>query len=132
MRFLVIFFSETSLLPSLLCSASLEVLEGLGVNMASRPPFIMASGLFLALSFACVSAMTPSNGVEFLFPTQGATLHYNDYVQVQYTSEFSAPFLYTFCRAASGSVSRKFSSSIESLLDTGTAKWEPYDAHTSW
>lgn len=78
--------------------------------MASRRPYAMVSGLFLA-SFLCASvcAMTPSNGVEFLFPTQGATLHYNDYVQVQYTSEFDGPWLYTFCRTASGSVSRKFS-----------------------
>lgn len=75
--------------------------------MASHLPHFMASALFLASLMAPVSAATPSNGVEFLFPTQGATLHYNDYVQVQYTSEFEAPWLYTFCRAASGSVSRK-------------------------
>lgn len=79
------------------------------MKMASRRPCAMASGLFLASFFASVCGMTPSNGVEFLFPTQGATLHYNDYVQVQYTSEFDAPWLYTFCRTASGSVSRKFS-----------------------
>lgn len=83
--------------------------------MASRPPYIMASVLLLASFSACVSAMTPTNGVEILFPTQGATLHYNDYVQVQYTSEFSDPWLYTFCRAASGSVSRKFSLSLATL-----------------
>ncbi|KAJ0123158.1 cytochrome-1 [Diaporthe amygdali] len=82
----------------------------------------MASGLFLALFFACVSAMTPSNGVEFLFPTQGATLHYNDYVQVQYTSEFSAPFLYTFCRAASGSVSQKQSQGVGGYNSTALLK----------
>lgn len=85
------------------------------MKMASRRPYLMASGLFLASFFASVPAMTPSNGVEFLFPTQGATLHYNDYVQVEYTSEFSAPWLYTFCRAASGSVSRRSSLSMASL-----------------
>lgn len=83
--------------------------------MASRLPRLMVFGLLLASFFARVSAMTPSNGVEFLFPTQGATLHYNDYVQVQYTSEFSEPWLYTFCRAASGSVSRKFGLSLASF-----------------
>lgn len=83
--------------------------------MASRLPRLMVSGLLLASFFARASAMTPSNGVEFLFPTQGATLHYNDYVQVQYTSEFSEPWLYTFCRAASGSVSRKSSLSLASF-----------------
>ena len=80
--------------------------------MASRPPYIMVSIHLLASIFARVSAMIPTNGVEFLFPTQGATLHYNDYVQVQYTSEFSDPWLYTFCRAASGSVSRESSLSL--------------------
>lgn len=50
-------------------------------------------------------AMTMTNGVEFLFPTQGATLHYNDYVQVQYISNFTDPWLFTFCEEADGSVS---------------------------
>lgn len=85
------------------------------MRMASRLLHAMLSGLLLASLFARVSGMTPSNGVEFLFPTQGATLHYNDYVQVQYTSEFSEPWLYTFCRTASGSVSRKSSLSLASL-----------------
>jgi hypothetical protein len=76
--------------------------------MASHLPYAMASVLFLSALIAPVSAATPSNGFEFLFPTQGATLHYNDYVAVQYTSEFDAPYLYTFCREATGSVSRKF------------------------
>lgn len=80
------------------------------MKMASRRPYAVVAALFLASFIASVCAMTPSNGVEFLFPTQGATLHYNDYVQVQYTSQFDAPWLYTFCRTASGSVSRKFSS----------------------
>lgn len=90
--------------------------------MASRRPYVVVAGLFLASFIASVCAMTPSNGVEFLFPTQGATLHYNDYVQVQYTSQFDAPWLYTFCKTASGSVSRKFSSYQRHLdrLEMGT------------
>lgn len=85
------------------------------MEMASRVPYAMLSGLLLASLFAGISGMTPSNGVEFLFPTQGATLHYNDYVQVQYTSEFSEPWLYTFCRTASGSVSRESSLSLATI-----------------
>lgn len=85
------------------------------MKMASRLLHAMLSGVLLASLFARVSGMTPSNGVEFLFPTQGATLHYNDYVQVQYISEFSEPWLYTFCRTASGSVSRKSSLPLASL-----------------
>lgn len=95
------------MLPSSLHSIQVVDLGESAVTMASHLPNALASVLFLASLIASVSAATPSNGVEFLFPTQGATLHYNDYVQVQYTSEFEAPWLYTFCRAASGSVSRK-------------------------
>jgi hypothetical protein len=90
----------------------------------------MASGLFLASLITSVSAATPSNGVEFLFPTQGATLHYNDYVEVEYTSEFEAPWLYTFCRAASGSVSREsvFSKATLRSLQVEIGAWEMMDA----
>ncbi|KAG8166613.1 hypothetical protein KVR01_002302 [Diaporthe batatas] len=90
--------------------------------MASHLPYLMASALFLASLIASVSAATPSNGVEFLFPTQGATLHYNDYVQVQYTSEFEAPYLYTFCRAASGSVSQKQTQGVGGFNSTALIK----------
>lgn len=61
----------------------------------------------LASLFAGVHSMTPTNGVEFLFPTQGTALHYNDYVQVQYTSNFSAPWLYTFCLDGDSNVGRE-------------------------
>lgn len=111
----MIFVTFVSFSSSSACSVQVVESKELAVKMASRRPYVKVSGLLLASLFACVSAMTPSNGVEFLFPTQGATLHYNDYVQVQYTSEFSAPWLYTFCRAASGSVSRKSNLSLASL-----------------
>ncbi|KAH8757539.1 hypothetical protein F5883DRAFT_567376 [Diaporthe sp. PMI_573] len=90
--------------------------------MASTLPYGMASGLFLASLITSVSAATPSNGVEFLFPTQGATLHYNDYVEVEYTSEFEAPWLYTFCRAASGSVSQKQTQGVAGYNSTALIK----------
>ncbi|POS74990.1 cytochrome-1 [Diaporthe helianthi] len=91
--------------------------------MASHLPHVMASALFLAASLiGSVSAATPTNGVEFLFPTQGITFHHNDYVQVQYTSEFEAPWLYTFCRAASGSVSQKQDQGVGGYNSTALIK----------
>ncbi|ROW13781.1 hypothetical protein VPNG_03507 [Cytospora leucostoma] len=70
--------------------------------MPSHPPTVPLLLILLALSATPAPAMTPTNGVQFLFPTQGAALHYDDYVQVQYTSNFSAPWLFTFCEAADG------------------------------
>lgn len=118
------------ILTSSLYSIQVVDLGESAVTMALHLPYTMASGLFLASLIASVSAATPSNGVEFLFPTQGATLHYNDYVEVQYISEFEAPWLYTFCRAASGSVSRKsiFSKSIFDRFQAGIGAWETIGA----
>lgn len=67
--------------------------------------------------------MTPTNGVQFLFPTQGTTLHYNDNVQVQYTSGFADdPWLVAFCLSADGHVGKKASQSVGGGNNTATVK----------
>jgi hypothetical protein len=38
-----------------------------------------------------------TNGVTWLFPTTDQILHYEDTVNVTWTSHFSSPLLYTFC-----------------------------------
>ncbi|PQE32677.1 transmembrane alpha-helix domain-containing protein [Rutstroemia sp. NJR-2017a WRK4] len=40
-------------------------------------------------------------GVEFLYPTEGLTLHYMDIVNVTYTSGFPSPQMWVFCSNAS-------------------------------
>ncbi|KUI73459.1 hypothetical protein VM1G_08835 [Cytospora mali] len=79
---------------------------------------VLLLGLFSALS----TAMTPSNGVQFLFPTQGAALHYNDYVEVQYISNFTAPWLIAFCLDADGHVGTKQSQGVGGFNNTATVK----------
>lgn len=79
--------------------------------MAARPPRAAGPlGLWTTL-LLCMStvksASVESNGVQFLYPTKGVTLHYNDYVQVQWTSNFSDPWLFTFCSNSDNDVSRK-------------------------
>ncbi|PQE03087.1 transmembrane alpha-helix domain-containing protein [Rutstroemia sp. NJR-2017a BVV2] len=46
-------------------------------------------------------AADSTNGVEFLYPTEGLTLHYMDIVNVTYTSGFSSPQMWVFCSNAS-------------------------------
>ncbi|KUI52544.1 hypothetical protein VP1G_10471 [Cytospora mali] len=79
---------------------------------------ILLLGLFSALS----TAMTPSNGVQFLFPTHGAELHYNDYVEVQYISNFTAPWLFAFCNDVDGHISPKQSQGVGGFNNTATVK----------
>ncbi|ROW10295.1 hypothetical protein VMCG_02101 [Cytospora schulzeri] len=66
--------------------------------------------------------MTPTNGVEFLFPTKGTTLHYNDYVQVQYISNFSDPWLVAYCIGADDHIGPKASQSVGGYNNTATVK----------
>ncbi|PQE18184.1 cytochrome-1 protein [Rutstroemia sp. NJR-2017a BBW] len=46
-------------------------------------------------------AADSTNGVEFLYPTEGLTLHYMDIVNVTYTSGFPSPQMWVFCSNAS-------------------------------
>lgn len=46
--------------------------------------------LWVSLSFA-------QNGVTFLYPTKGLEFYYLDTVNVTWTSNFTTPFLFTFC-----------------------------------
>lgn len=85
------------------------VLECSGLLAATKGMASHSLGLGATLlSLVSTSlSMQPTNGVQFLFPTQGVTLHYNDYVQVQYTSDFTDPWLFTFCESADGDVGRE-------------------------
>lgn len=44
------------------------------------------------------------NGVTFLYPAGGEMFYYLDTVNVTYTSSFSEPYLFTFCRKADDSI----------------------------
>lgn len=90
------------LLPAFLVAAAVLMVTMLASRFCGLPT--LGALPILALLFASVSSMTETNGVLFLFPTQGVTLHYNDYVQVQYISNFTDPWLFTFCRDADGNV----------------------------
>lgn len=87
----------------------------------THPPTPVAL-LLLGVFSAICGAMTPTNGVQFLFPTAGTTLHYNDNVQVQYTSNFSDPWLFAFCLSADGNVGQKSSESVGGYNNTATVK----------
>lgn len=78
--------------------------------------------LLLGLFSAICGAVTTTNSVQFLFPTNGTTLHYNDYVQVQYISEFSDPWLVAFCSSADGHIDKKGSQSVGGYNNTATVK----------
>lgn len=68
---------------------------------------MLSFGLSIAVFASLFAGIHSENGVEFLFPTQGTTLHYNDYVQVQYTSSFSAPWLFTWCMDGDRNIHRE-------------------------
>lgn len=68
---------------------------------------------------SAIYASTTTNGVEFLFPTLNVTLHYGDYVQVQYISNFSDPWLFAFCLAADGSIPGKWKLTLEEVGSRG-------------
>ncbi|KAH8678275.1 hypothetical protein BX600DRAFT_493572 [Xylariales sp. PMI_506] len=53
--------------------------------------------LFIVNLLMSLGVFAASNGVTFLFPTEGLTLYYLDTINVTYESDFSAPNLYTFC-----------------------------------
>ncbi|KAI1497860.1 hypothetical protein F5X99DRAFT_351216 [Biscogniauxia marginata] len=62
--------------------------------MKARPfPVRAVWGLWLV----CRTIAENTNGVTWQYPTEGLTFYYLDTVQVTYTSNFSGPFLYTFC-----------------------------------
>lgn len=83
-------------------------------------------GLILILFWAfpsAIYAVITNNGAEFVFPTENDTLHYNDFVQVQYTSNFTDPWLYAFCSAADGTVLGKLAALMFDMKTYHTWAW---------
>lgn len=93
-------------------------------HSSHHPSMFTTTTSFLLVPILTVgcAASTPFNGVKFLFPTQGVTLHYNDYVEVQYTSGFSKPWLFAFCNASDGTISEKPSRAVGGLNNTATVR----------
>lgn len=73
--------------------------------------------LLLGLLSTVYTQVSP-DGPEFLFPADSITLHYNDWLEVQYISNFSTPWMGGFCHTADGSFSIKFSQAVGSFNNT--------------
>lgn len=62
---------------------------------------------FLACIFQAWSA-SADDSLRFLYPLGGLTFYYMNTLVVQYESNYSSPYLYTWCRLNGGGVTRRF------------------------
>ncbi|ROV95977.1 hypothetical protein VMCG_07976 [Cytospora schulzeri] len=77
--------------------------------------------LFLFLFSPAYTLDLSPDGTGFIFPTEGLTLHYNDYVLVDYVSNFSTPYLKVWC-SSNELVLKKFSQEVGAFNNTATVK----------